>query len=84
MGHLEMVVWRRDLLIGEERDAHVYRQCGNFTASLTATNLGGTNVMTRVGYVNVTAINRTTNIGIYQNGVWYLGLRRFRRFGSRR
>ena len=50
---------------------HTYTTGGLYNVSLTATNLGGTNVMTRVGYINVTAINRTTNIGIYQNGVWY-------------
>jgi hypothetical protein len=51
---------------------HTYTTGGNFTVSLTATNLGGNNVMTRVGYVNVTAVNRTTTVGIYRNNEFYL------------
>jgi len=51
---------------------HTYTTGGLYNVSLTATNLGGTNVTTRVGYVNVTAVNRTTKIGVYKDGVWYL------------
>jgi len=51
---------------------HTYTTGGNFTVSLAATNLGGTNVMTRVGYINVT---RSSNDGIAifrpASGYWY-------------
>ncbi|WP_292350269.1 PKD domain-containing protein [Methanoregula sp. PtaU1.Bin006] len=32
---------------------HTYTTAGNYTVSLAATNLGGTDVMTRTGYINV-------------------------------
>jgi PKD repeat protein len=53
---------------------HTYTAGGLYDVSLTATNLGGTNVMTRVGYVNVTASNTTSKIGIFRpsSGIWSL------------
>ena len=48
---------------------HTYRTGGIFTVSLTATNLGGTNVMTRVGYINVTRCTNTiAETGVYRPG----------------
>jgi len=51
---------------------HTYTTGSNYTVSLAATNLNGTSVMTRVGYINVTAVNRTTKIGVYRNSAFYL------------
>jgi PKD repeat protein/FtsP/CotA-like multicopper oxidase with cupredoxin domain len=51
---------------------HTYMTGGNYTVSLAATNLGGTNVITRGGYINITAANRMTTVGVFRNGVWYL------------
>ena len=39
--------------------SHTYLAAGNYTVSLTATNLGGTNSITRTGYINVTGVTRT-------------------------
>jgi PKD repeat protein len=39
----------------EKNPTHTYVNAGNYTVNLTATNLGGSNLLTRVGYVNVSA-----------------------------
>ena len=54
---------------------HTYTTGGIFTVSLTATNLGGTNAMTRVGYINVTAapVAATADkVGVTNGQQWYL------------
>ena len=40
---------------------HTYTTANNYTVSLTASNLGGTAVLTRVGYVNVTSVAPVAN-----------------------
>jgi PKD repeat protein len=50
---------------------HTYLTGGTYTVSLTATNLGGTNVMTRVGYINVTNVT-PSKIAVYRNGAWII------------
>jgi PKD repeat protein len=57
--------------------AHAYQTAGSYTVSLTATNLGGSNVATHTGYINVTAApptNGTINAGVFRpsNGNWFL------------
>ena len=49
---------------------HTYMTGGNFTVSLNVTNAVGFNSTTKVGYINLT--NRTTKIGVFRNGGWYL------------
>ncbi len=52
---------------------HTYLATGNYTVSLNASNAGGSNISTRVGYINV--INVTASkIGTYNPtlGAWYL------------
>jgi PKD repeat protein len=51
---------------------HTYTTGGNFTVNLTATNLGGTDVMSKVGYINVTVANLTDEVGVFLNGGWWL------------
>ncbi len=53
-----------------QNPTHTYLRGGNYTVSLAATNLGGTDVMTRVGYINVSA--PVDKIGFYIDGTWYL------------
>jgi PKD repeat protein/FtsP/CotA-like multicopper oxidase with cupredoxin domain len=50
---------------------HAYLNAGNYSVSLAATNLGGTTVLTKVGYVNVSPAV-TDNVGVYRNGAWFL------------
>jgi PKD repeat protein/FtsP/CotA-like multicopper oxidase with cupredoxin domain len=50
---------------------HTYTTGGLYDVSLTATNLGGTNVMTRAGYINVTAKNATATTGVYRPGAGF-------------
>jgi thermitase len=49
---------------------HTYLKGGNFTVSLNVTNVVGFNSTTKAGYINLT--NRTTKIGVFRNGGWYL------------
>jgi PKD repeat protein/FtsP/CotA-like multicopper oxidase with cupredoxin domain len=54
---------------------HTYTTGGIFTVSLTASNLGGTNAMTRVGYINVTAAPvpaAADKVGVTNGQQWYL------------
>ena len=55
-----------------QNPVHAYATRGKFTVSLTSTNLGGANVTTRVGYINVTAVNQTSKVGVFRNGAFYL------------
>jgi PKD repeat protein len=55
-----------------ENPVHTYTTGGNFTVNLTATNLGGTDVMSKVRYINVTVTNRTDEIGVSLNDGWWL------------
>ena len=57
-----------------QNPVHTYTTGGSFTVALNASNLGGFNTMTKVGYINVTnaTVNLTDKIGVYQNGVWLL------------
>jgi PKD repeat protein len=52
---------------------HTYLAPGNYTVSLAATNLGGTNVMTRVGYINVSS-SPETQTGVFRDptGTWFM------------
>ncbi|MFA4859393.1 PKD domain-containing protein [Methanoregula sp.] len=47
-----------------QNPTHTYSNAGNYTVSLTVTNAGGNNTMTKVGYVVVTALisNQATDI----------------------
>jgi PKD repeat protein len=52
---------------------HTYTVANNYTVSLTATNLGGTTVLTKVGYINVT--NGAYKIGVFRGlGFWYFDM----------
>ena len=52
---------------------HTYTTGGNYTVSLTATNLGlPSSTMTRTGYINVTNVTASSKIGVYNGGNWYI------------
>jgi FtsP/CotA-like multicopper oxidase with cupredoxin domain/PKD repeat protein len=53
--------------------SHTFSNAGNYTVSLIATNLGGTNVMTRSGYINVSPGAPNDGIAIFRpsTGFWY-------------
>ena len=53
-----------------QNPVHTYFTRGNFTVSLNATNFVGSNITTKIQYINVT--NVPDKIGVYNNGVWYL------------
>jgi PKD repeat protein len=57
----------------EKNPTHTYVNAGNYTVNLTATNLGGSNLLTRPLFVNVTAPPPTTDkIGVTNGITWYL------------
>jgi len=49
-----------------QNPVHRYATGGLYTISLNATNAGGSNVSTQIGYINV--INRSSRIAVFNNG----------------
>jgi M6 family metalloprotease-like protein len=52
--------------------AFIYASPGIYSVNLTVIGTGGSDSEVKVNYINVRDANLTTNIGIYQNGNWYL------------
>ena len=52
--------------------AFIYASPGIYSVNLTVSGTGGSDSEVKVNYINVRDANLTTNIGIYQNGNWYL------------
>ncbi len=50
----------------EKNPVHTYTAGGLYTVSLSATNLGGTNTITRVGYVNVSPVHSGYSVGVFR------------------
>ena len=48
-----------------QNPVHTYLVAGNYNVSLTASNAGGSNTSTRVGYINVT-VTRGGMVGVYR------------------
>lgn len=56
----------------ERNPVHTYYTNGSFNASLTATNVGGSNTITKQKYICVGDCRE--RVGIYQDGSWYIDL----------
>ncbi len=54
-----------------QNPVHTYLTRGNYTVSLTASNAGGSDTITRVNYITVRNAS-LEKVGIFQNGSWYL------------
>jgi PKD repeat protein/FtsP/CotA-like multicopper oxidase with cupredoxin domain len=52
---------------------HTYTHAGNYTVSLAATNLGGTGLTTKVGYIKVA--HRATQVGVFRPSAQQFRLR---------
>ena len=69
MGNLELELLATEHSPRVKNATHIYTTAGNFTVSLTATNLGGTRLLTRTGYINVTGVTNTiAETGVYRPG----------------
>jgi len=53
-----------------QNPVHTYFTRGNFTVSLNATNAVGSNIATKIQYINVT--NVPDKFGVFRNGYWYV------------
>jgi PKD repeat protein len=49
---------------------HTYLTAGNYTVSLNVTNSAGSNMKTKIGYINLT--NATDRVGVTNSVAWYL------------
>ena len=58
----------------QKNPVHTYLNPGSVRCFVECIQLAGSNILTRIGYINVTnaTTNLTSRIGVYQNGQWIL------------
>jgi PKD repeat protein len=61
--------WSSSIL---QNPSHTYTSNGTYPVALTATNLAGSNVCTRMNYISVPAVPDVDTVGVFRNGSFYL------------